>query len=385
MNKQQQVIQSYEQQFGRAPEIVVRACGRINLLGEHVDYNDGFVLPAAIDKYIYFALGKRRDEHYDWYALDLDDRFEVTPDHLERGEKGWANYLMGILDQFQKAGKSVPGMNCAFGGNLPIGAGLSSSAAIEGGFGLGINELFNVGYTKTELAALGQRAEQQFVGMPCGIMDQFSSLMGKEGQVIQLDCRSMDYAYFPFQSDQYVLLLVNSHVSHALTDSGYPQRVKESLAGLRVLQNKFQGVSSFRDVTAEMLSAIKPVVEDEIYRRCDYIIQEIRRVPEASAALQANDFKRLGELMFETHAGLRDDYEVSCSEIDFLVDFAAQQQEVVGSRMMGGGFGGCTINLVEKQHLELFRVKVRMAYQKQFGIFPDTYEVNIVEGTSVVQ
>ena len=384
MNKKESVISTYEQLFNKKPEIVVQACGRINIIGEHTDYNDGFVLPAAIDRYIYFAVGKSGDLNCKWHAFDIDQTDEFELPTLGKSEKLWVNYLKGILDQFQRDGHALAGINCVFGGNLPIGSGLSSSAAIEGGFGLAVSTLFDLEYAKKDLATLAQRSSNSFVGIPCGIMDQFASLMGKESNVIQLDCRSLEFQYFPFHSDDYTLLLVNSHVTHDLTASGYPDRVRESRAGLEILKKRYPEITSFRDVTIEMLESCNAELGDKIYRRCAYIIKEIHRVPKASIALTDSNFPELGRLMTQTHFGTRDEYEVSCPEIDFLVDYAINRSEVLGSRMMGGGFGGCTINLVEKQHLELFKAKISSAYFQKQGIRPEMYEMNIVEGTSVV-
>ena len=384
MDKKDLVLNNYEKQFGKQPDLLVRACGRINVIGEHTDYNDGFVLPAAIDRHIYFAVGRSGDQNCHWFADDINQAHHFQFPKLEKSEKLWVNYLKGILDQFQRDGHDLAGINCVFGGNLPIGAGVSSSAAIEGGFALAVSTLFDLGYVKKDLASLAQRSSNTFVGMPCGIMDQFASLMGKQEHVIRLDCRSLDYQYFPFRSDDYTLLLVNSHVTHDLTESGYGDRVVESAAGLNVIKEKFTRVTSFRDVSLAMLEDCQSVMKDIVYRRCSYIIKEIQRVKDASTALTNSDFHQLGRLMYETHAGTKDEYEVSCPELDFLVDYAKNRSEVLGARMMGGGFGGCTINLVEKQHLELFKARITTAYHKKMGILPDTYQVNIVEGTSVV-
>ena len=384
MNNRQSTTAAFLENFGNRPDVIVKSCGRINILGEHTDYNDGFVLPAAIDKHIYFAASKNNSNTLRFIALDFGEQIEVDLDEIIKSDKSWANYCLGIVEQFKQLDCDLEGVDCVFGGDIPIGAGVSSSAALEGGLALCINTLFNIGMSKPKLALLAQRAEHEFVGMPCGIMDQFSTLMGKHDQVIQLDCRSLDYQYFPFKTSTHAIVLLNSKVSHALADSAYPERVQQCKEGLAIIKSAFPEVSSFRDLDQHMLEKCKDELGDLLFRRCDYVNKEIQRVPQACNYLLEGDFDGLGKLMFETHHGLRYDYEVSCAEIDFLVDFAMGRSEVLGSRIMGGGFGGCTINLVELQHVELFKAKASIAYKQAFGIDLDYLDVNIVDGTSVI-
>ncbi len=384
MNNQKTIIEGFRNAFGREPDLLIRACGRINLLGGHTDYNDGYVLPAAIDKHLYFAVGINDESRFRWIAQDIGQRFDSEDLSVHASDQLWANYLQGIVQQFQNRQVPIQGVDCVFGGNLPIGAGVSSSAAIEGGFGLALNTLFNGGFTKVELAQLAQRSSRDFVGVPCGIMDQFASLMGRDKRVIRLDCQSLNYEYFPFDTDQYMLLLLNSKVSHSLAESAYGTRVEECAQGLRIIGEAFPQVKSFRDVSLEMLATCRTSLGDVLYRRCDYVVREIHRVVEACHHLEEGDFHGLGQLMFQTHTGLRDDYEVSCEEIDFLIEVAKQQNEVLGARIMGGGFGGCTINLVRKPFVELFKSRARIAYRRRFGIELDAIPVNIVQGTAIV-
>ena len=384
MNDQQSVLNAFREQFGRDPEVMIRACGRINLIGEHTDYNDGFVLPAAIDKHLYFAVGRNQEARFRLRALDIDAAFDSEGLQPAPTSELWVNYLLGIADQFIREGAVLEGVDCTFGGNLPIGAGVSSSAALEGGFAMALNTIFQMGWDKVALARLAQRSSHSFVGIPCGIMDQFASLMGQEHQVIQLDCRSLDYTYFPFETERYSLILLNSRVSHSLAESAYGERVKECRSGLDIIAQSFPEVASFRDVKPEMLEACRPQMGELIYRRCSYVIGEIQRVLEACRLLLADDFAALGQLMYATHDGLQNDYEVSCSEIDFLVAQAKARREVLGARIMGGGFGGCTINLVETSFRELFKSSMKIAYEREFGIELEAIPVNIVEGTSVI-
>ena len=384
MNDQKTVSEHYLKVYGEEPDVIVRSCGRVNIIGGHTDYNDGLVLPGAIDKYLYFAVGRNPSGNIRFEALDIGKSYETEGLAIVPSDQLWANYLLGIINQFQKRGVDFGGISCTFGGNLPIGAGVSSSAALEGGFAVAINRLLGCDLDKIELAKLAQRSSHEFVGIPCGIMDQFASLMGQERKVLQLDCQTLEYSYHPFDSDAYVLLLLNSNVSHSLAESAYAERVEECQKGLEIISQYYPEVRSFRDVDTTMVSSCKIVLGDVLFRRCDYVVKEIGRVKEACERLDKGDFQGLGELMFETHQGLRNDYEVSCAEIDFLVGFAAKQKEVLGARIMGGGFGGCTINLVEKRFVELFKSKARMAYKNNFGHELDTMEVNIVEGTKLM-
>ena len=384
MHSLSDIVDLYEERFDTQP-LLVRACGRINIIGEHTDYNDGFVLPAAVDKYIYFAIGENGTEDCHLYAADIRQSHSFNIKKIEPGEKLWANYLMGIMQQLQNRGVLLEGVDCVFGGNLPIGSGLSSSAALECGFAAGLNTLFQMEIGLVELAQLAQRSSHQFVGIPCGIMDQFASLLGRGGQAIKLDCRSLEYEYIPLELGDYELVLINTKVHHELASSEYPVRVRECGEGVAILQQFYPEVASLRDATMEMLAAHRAEFPEVIYKRCAYVIQENGRLEEATISLKNGNMQRLGELLYATHDGLRDEYEVSCPELDFLVDFARKFDGVVGARLMGGGFGGCTLNLVSKEAKEKFLREVTKAYFRQFGIHSEYYFVRPVDGTALVR
>lgn len=378
------IVEQYGEQFDTHP-LLVRACGRINIIGEHTDYNEGYVLPASVDKHIFFALAENGTEYCQLHAANLGDSYRFNIHEMVPCEKGWANHLMGILQQFQKAGIAMEGIDCVFGGDLPIGSGMSSSAALECGFALGICALFNLEMSRKDLALLAQRGSHEFVGIPCGIMDQFASLMGREGQAIKLDCRSLSYEYIPLELGDFELVLVNSKVSHELGNSAYGQRVAECRAGVAVLQQHFPEVNSLRDASLDMLEQVRAELGEVVYRRCIYVVKENSRLLEACDCLSAGDMEGLGRLLLETHAGLRDEYEVSCAEIDFLVDFAAAHPACLGSRVMGGGFGGSTISLVKREAVPAFCKEIETAYRKKYGIKAATYLARVVDGTSTLR
>ncbi|MCB9049917.1 MAG: galactokinase [Lewinellaceae bacterium] len=378
------IVELYEERFDTHP-LLIRACGRINIIGEHTDYNDGFVLPAAVDKYLYFAIGENGTTDTHLYAADIKDSYSFSINQIEPCEKLWANYLMGIMKQMQGLGVPLEGVDCVFGGNLPIGSGLSSSAALECGFALGLKTLFQLEASLVELAQLAQRSSHQFVGIPCGIMDQFASLLGRAGQAIKLDCRSLAYEYIPLELGDCELVLLNTKVHHELASSEYPVRVRECREGVATVRKHYPEVESLRDVTLEMLDAHRGELPEVIYRRCAFVIRENARLEEAAVCLSEGKMERLGELLLLTHEGLRDEYEVSCPELDFLVGFAKDFDGVLGARLMGGGFGGCTINLVRKEAKEKFLKEVTKAYFRQFGIHSEYYFVRPVDGTMVVR
>ncbi|MFN7117462.1 MAG: galactokinase [Saprospiraceae bacterium] len=378
------VKQLFENQFNRTPDLLVRACGRINLIGEHTDYNDGFVLPAAIDRFIFYALAENGTDTCHFYAADMNEKGSAALHDLKKTELQWLNYLQGIIQQFQLEGKTVRGVDVVLGGNLPVGSGMSSSAALECGFGWALNRLFDAGFSKSYIAELAHHSSNQFMGIPSGIMDQFASMMGKANHFILLDCRSLEHRYIPADLKAYQIVLINSKVHHELSSSEYPVRVAECKAGVQYLQQFDPNVKSLRDVTPELLEAHKDGLSDKIYRRCKYVVTEEVRTLQACEYLQKGEIEKVGKLMFRTHAGLRDDYEVSCPEIDFLVDFAKEYEGVAGARIMGGGFGGCTINLVKKDAVNDFIHKAEAAYYDVFNIKAEHYLLNISDGTDVV-
>jgi len=377
------IAEAFQQRFGYSP-LLVRAPGRVNLIGEHTDYNNGFVLPAAIDKEITFAIGLNKKDVIRLFAFDNDEAVEIPVGEIRPLETHWANYLLGVAAQFRDAGVAVPGFDCVFGGTIPMGAGLSSSAAVECGLAFGLNELLQTNFDRMKLARMAQKAEHTYAGVQCGLMDQFASLFGRPGQVVRLDCRSTAYTYFPFDTNQYRLVLCNSGVKHALADSEYNTRRQECERGVALLQQHYPAVQSLRDATEEQIEAHRAELGDVVYRRCLYVVQENARVVAACEALEANDMNTFGQLMYGSHAGLRDNYEVSCAELDKLVEIAQGQPGVLGSRMMGGGFGGCTINLVEAEHVAAFVATTSAAFLQHYRRGLETYQTTIVNGVSEV-
>lgn len=373
----------FEKTFGNTPEKIVLSPGRINIIGEHIDYNDGYVLPAAIDKAICFAFEKTNAPISTIVAIDLDESFEINVKNpLTRNEAVWTNYFRGVLQQLQNKGLSIGNFNCVFSSTIPVGSGLSSSAALECGFLFGLNELFHLNIKPVDIALMGQSAEH-WVGINCGIMDQFSSVMGKANQVIKIDCRTLEYEYHNADFSDYSLVLFDSNVKHSLFSSAYNQRRQECEQGLAILTVNFPEVTSFREATEEQILSIKDQMTKEVFKRSHYAIKEIKRVSLACEALDRGDILTLGQLLFETHEGLSKEYEVSCAELDMIVDTLKNEPAVVGSRMMGGGFGGCTINLIKKGEEEAIKTKLTQLYQATFGIELKTYEVTIANGTSI--
>jgi galactokinase len=385
MNRLEKEIQSkFIELFSKEP-LLVRAPGRINLIGEHTDYNDGFVMPAAIDKEIVYALAPSDNADSSVYSVKYNEYAHINiRDPKKVDQPKWANYLLGVLHQMVEQGLPVKPFNCVFGGDVPLGAGLSSSAAMECGFAFGMNELFSLGIPKLKLVLMAQWAEHHYVGVMCGIMDQFASVMGKEDHVIVLDCRSITHRYAPIDLKEYIIVLCDTKVKHSLVDSEYNTRRAECENGVSILQKYFPQVKSLRDVTPAMLEKYKTELPGKVYDRCSYIVAEIERVQQASKDLDAGDLVAFGKKMYATHEGLSKLYEVSCQELDFLVEEAKKFNTVIGSRMMGGGFGGCTINIVKENEADNFVTHLEQVYKSAFNIDLQTYRVKIKEGTSVV-
>jgi len=375
--------QAFQKQFGEDPESIFMSPGRINIIGEHVDYNNGFVLPAAIDKYICFAITKLADsESGEFYAVDLNDHYTVNVnDELKPVSQSWVNYLIGVIDGIKKQGKKVGGFKVAFSSDIPMGAGLSSSAALECGFAFALNTIYQLGLDRKTLTLIGQKSEHNFAGVKCGIMDQFASVFGKKEKVIKLDCNTLDYNYYDAKLGDYCLVLFDSCVKHTLLTSGYNDRRNEVERGISIIKDNFSEVKDYRDVTYEMLEKLKEKLGEVIFKRCRFVIEEIKRVGEAASALQDQEFQKLGELLVATHKGLSEDYEVSCEELDFLVDETLKEEGVCGARMMGGGFGGCSINLMKKSVASDVIATIQKKYKEKFGIDMRVYQVNISEGT----
>lgn len=378
-NQVQQAKAAFEQKFGTTPTLFFSP-GRINLIGEHVDYNNGFVMPAAIDKGVVFAIAPNNTSLIRVHSIDMKEDLEVELDQVARKD-GWANYILGVVDQFQKRGLPIKGFDVAFGGNLPAGAGLSSSAAVECGLASGLNTIFNAGLSRVEIALLSQKAEHTFPGVNCGIMDQFANMMGEKDHVLLLDCDTMDYKALPLQLGGYVIMLVNSKVHHSLASGEYNVRRKQCETGLAILQELYPGVRNFRDITPEQVQQAESKLDKDVYHRCLFVTQEIARTQTAAVLLQSNQLAEFGQLMFATHEGLSKLYDVSCPELDFLVEQAKNYKEIIGSRLMGGGFGGCTINIIETSKADEIAEKITAAYKKQFDITAEVYIMQTGNGT----
>ncbi|MCC5930188.1 MAG: galactokinase [Cyclobacteriaceae bacterium] len=377
------IKQKFKSLYGGEPTLF-RSPGRINLLGEHTDYNEGYVLPAAIDKEIICAIAPNGMPVIRLHALDLGNSFEIEVDKIKPTDSGWANYILGVAAQYRKMGVTIQGFDAVFGGDIPLGAGLSSSAALECAFAYALDQLWNTQLQKLEMVKMAQMAEHEYAGVKCGIMDQFASMFGKKDHVIQLDCRSLDYSHFKIALHDFELILCDSHVKHSLTSSAYNERREQCEEGTRILKGQFPEINSLRDVKPEQLIAMKEAVDPLVYKRCSYVVHENLRVLKAVEMLDADDLKGFGELMYTTHHGLSIDYEVSCPELDFLVNFTETLEFVLGSRMMGGGFGGCSINIVKSSQVEEFIDKISKAYKQNTGIDMSAYRVKIENGTSKI-
>ncbi len=375
----QSVNTIFRSKFEKEPLLVI-APGRINLIGEHTDYNDGFVMPAAVDRKIVFALAPNKTNQFNFYSVDYDASVSFTISDLVPGNE-WFHYLMGVVDGINKRGLSMGGVDCIMRGDIPGGAGMSSSAALCSGFGFGLNELFELKLSRFDLAKIGQAAEHNFAGVKCGIMDQFASLFGKDESALILDCRSLDYEYLPFHFPEVEILLVDTNVKHSLGSSEYNARREACEEGVELIRNIKPTIQSLRDVSLPDLDLIKSLVSQSTFDKCEFIIKEIDRTQQAAALLKKGMLPSFGKLMFETHWGLSKKYEVSCSESDFLVHFAQDHdKEILGARQMGGGFGGCVINLIRKDAVAKYSQKVRDKYFATFKKEPDFYSVNLCPG-----
>ncbi|MDE5568816.1 MAG: galactokinase [Muribaculaceae bacterium] len=364
----------FKKRFGTEGTMYASA-GRINLIGEHTDYNGGFVFPGAIDKYIMADIKPNGTDKVKVYSIDIDDYAEFGLKEADAPEQQWARYIFGVCREIIKRGGKVEGFDAVFAGNVPLGAGLSSSAALESVFAFALNDLFNENtIDKFELARIGQSTEHNYCGVKCGIMDQFASVFGKKDHLMRLDCRSMEFEYFPFKPEGYRLVLVDSAVKHELVGSPYNRR-RESCE--RVAEKL--GHQTLRDATMEELDAIKSEITAEDYMRARFVIGEKQRVLDVCDALVKGDYETVGKKMYETHEGLSKDYEVSCEELDFLND-VAKECGVTGSRIMGGGFGGCTINLVKDDLYDSFIKAATEKFEAKYGHAPKIYDVVISDG-----
>ena len=370
----EKIIALFKDRFGAEP-VMYASAGRINLIGEHTDYNGGFVFPGAIDKCIMAGIKENGTDKVRVYSADLDAYTEFGLNEEDKPQEQWACYVFGVCRETIKRGGTVKGFDAVFAGNVPLGAGLSSSAALESCFAFALNDMFNDNkIDKFELAKIGQSTEHNYCGVNCGIMDQFASVFGKKDHLMRLDCRSLEYQYYPFDAKGYKLVLIDSRVKHELVDSPYNKR-RESCERVAATL----GVETLRDASMEMLEASRDKISDEDYKRAVYVIGEKQRVLDVCDALERGDFETVGRCMYETHHGLSKDYEVSCVELDYLNDIA-RECGVTGSRIMGGGFGGCTINLVKDELYDKFIATVCEKFNEKYGHEPKVYEVIISDG-----
>ena len=383
----------FSNHFKDSPALVVKSPGRINLIGEHTDYNHGFVLPAAIDKYIEVAIGKRTDGAIHMVALDLGETIILPIHNLAPHATQWVNYIIGVVEQVLNYLASVEnnlsgnetklaaGFNICIQGNIPLGAGLSSSAALECAVLFALNELYGLSLSRMQMALMAQDAEHTFAGVKCGIMDMFASLHGQKNKAILLDCASLAFTYYPIELKDYSIVLFDTQIKHVLASSEYNTRRLECEQGLKIIQEKYPSVKTFRDISMEQVEAC---LVSKIYQRCKYVVEEITRVQLAVQDLAKGDMQAFGKKMFETHEGLSKLYEVSCPELDYLVEAVASNENVLGARMMGGGFGGCTINIIKKTAVEEITKELSAKYNQAMHKELSYYITSIEDGTHLV-
>jgi len=374
-----EILSIFQQKFGNDTPTVYTSPGRVNLIGEHTDYNGSFVFPGAIDKGMIAAIRFNGADKVRAYAIDLDEHSEFGLEEGDIPKEGWAKYLFGVCREIIKRGGTVQAFDTVFSGDVPLGAGMSSSAALESTYAFALNDMLNLGIDKFELARIGQSTEHNYVGVKCGIMDQFASIFGKKGHLIRLDTKSMDYTYFPFDPEGYKLVLLDTAVKHELASSAYNKRRESCEHAARTIAKRHPEVEFLRDASLEMLDEVKEEISAEDFMRAQYVIEETQRVRDVSDALERGDYETVGEKMYETHHGMSKLYEVSCEELDFLND-VAREHGVTGSRVMGGGFGGCTINLVKDGLYDSFVTDAKRQFEAKYGHEPKVYDVVISDG-----
>ncbi len=375
------VRRQFQQFYGNDCLLAV-APGRVNLIGEHTDYNQGFVLPAAIDRNMYVAIAENTNSRLHLFAQEYNEKFSFALNEMHP-VIGWPTYLLGMIYQLMPDRQLPAGLDVLVAGNVPVGAGMSSSAALCSAFGMALNSFYQLGFTPMEIALAGQQTEHQFAKLQCGIMDQFASIFGKAGQLMKLDCRSMEHEYIPFDFPDCRIVLVNTMVSHSLASSEYNLRRQQCEEGVAVLQQYYPDVKSLRDVDISWLKAHQSELNETVFKRCRFIIEENQRLLDGCRFLKEGDLISFGKLMYAAHIGLSRDYEVSCPESDFLVKAIENRKGVQGARQMGGGFGGCIITLVEKDSAEDFMKSIQQIYESRFGKLPDCYNLNIAAGAHV--
>lgn len=364
--------------FGGKGEVFSSA-GRIDLIGEHTDYNGGYVFPGAIDKGIFLEIKLNGTQRVQAFSIDYDEYVEFGLNEEDKPEQSWARYIFGVCRETIKRGGKVGGFSCVFAGDVPLGAGLSSSAALESTFAFAINTLFENGIDKFELAKIGQSTEHNYCGVKCGIMDQFASVFGKKGYLIRLNCKTLEYKYFPFDPKGYKLVLIDSCVKHELASSAYNKRRQSCENAAAAIRKNHPEVEFLSDAKRLWLDEVREEIPQEDFLRAEYVIGEVQRVLDVCDALERGDYETVGEMMYQTHFGLSKLYEVSCEELDFL-NKLARKCDVTGSRVMGGGFGGCTINLVKEELYDPFIKEAKEQFKTKFGHEPKIYDVVISDG-----
>lgn len=379
-----QLKKLFQDQFNQVP-LVVKSPGRVNIIGEHTDYNCGFVLPAAIDKAVYAAVSLREDRMINLVTTDLDETFSILIDDIKPlSDVSWPNYILGAAAQFQKIGLLKKGFNAVITSDVPIGAGLSSSAALECSIIFALNELLQTGLDKLTMVKMAQKAEHEFAGVMCGIMDQFASMFGRKDHVIKLDCDTLAYEYIPFKLQGIKVLLLNTNVKHSLASSEYNIRRKECETAVEWIKEQMPGVQSLRNVKEDMIDQYVSSRSQLIAMRSRYIVQEIERLNTGCLDLQKGDIQAFGKKMFATHDGLSSMYAVSCKELDWLVNYVSASESVIGARMMGGGFGGCTINLIKEEAIDQLIAEITPAYEKEMNLPLTYYVASIENGTEII-
>lgn len=378
----EQLRRQFRELYNNDP-LVIAAPGRVNLIGEHTDYNEGFVLPGAVDKKMYVAMAENHSDQINVFANQFNESYSFQLTGIEP-VNGWMNYLLGVTYHILDRGKTLRGVDVIIDGDVPVGAGMSSSAALTSAYGFALNELFGLGFSRMDLAFIGQKTEHTFVGVMCGIMDQFASLHGKAGHLMRLDCRSLNYSYVPFDFPDYNIVLVNSMVSHSLAGTEYNVRRQQCEEGVSILKKHYPHIHSLRDVSLEVLELHRAELPAIVYDRCWYVVSEEQRLLKGCEALQRGDLATFGRMMQATHQGLSKQYSVSCTELDFLAERAGFIEGVVGARMMGGGFGGCTINIVKKDVVPVFTEKIQRAFEQLFRKVPYVYVTQIEDGAKAI-
>lgn len=374
-----EIVKIFNEKFGNETPEVYASPGRINLIGEHTDYNGSFVFPGAIDKGMIAAIRFNGTDKVRAFSVDLNESAEFGLTEADAPSQSWAKYIFGVCREIVKRGGKVKGFDTTFSGDVPLGAGMSSSAALESTYAFALNDMLNLGIDKFELARIGQSTEHNYVGVKCGIMDQFASIFGKKGHLMRLDTKSMEFEYFPFDPKGYKLVLLDSVVKHELASSAYNKRRESCEAAAHAISKNHPEVKFLRDASMEMLNEVKSVISAEDYMRSEYVIEETQRVLDVCDALEKDDYETVGQKMYETHHGMSKLYEVSCEELDFLNDLA-KKYGVTGSRVMGGGFGGCTINLVKEDLYDKFIEGAKKEFKTKFGHEPKVYDVVISDG-----